>query len=104
MCMIDYANDGDWQCLSAPRMVKARKDHHCGECHRTISKGETYEHGRFVDDYGFPVVRTCAHCVAVRSWLVVQCGGWLYEGVLEDLAEHWQENWECRGRYLALAI
>lgn len=103
MCMIDSA-DGEWECIEQPRMVRARKSHRCGECGRTIDRAEEYERGTFAHEYGVTTVKTCEHCVAVRSWLDVQCNGFLFNGVLEDLEEHWDESWELRGRYLALAI
>lgn len=103
MCMIDNA-DGKWDALEPLHMVVARKAHRCGECQRVIQSGEQYERGAFADDYGISTVKTCAHCVAVRSWLDVQCDGFLFQGVLEDLEEHWQDDTLLHGRYLALAI
>lgn len=102
MCLVDYC-EGKWDQLQLVGRV-ARKPHLCYECHRTIEPGERYEYGVFATDYGIQTIKTCAHCQAVRSWLVAQCGGWAYGGVLEDLEEHWSESWEVRGRYLARAI
>ena len=102
MCMIDDA-DGKWDLL-LDETRRARKVHRCYECHCEIRPGESYECRKFASDYGVETVTTCPHCVAVRSWLVVQCRGWLYGGVLQDLQEHWQDDDLLRGRYLALAI
>lgn len=103
MCMIDY-NDGDWEWIRYPAMRTARKAHACDECHRTIAKGERYEYALGKSDGRLFPQRTCEHCRAVTSWLMVWCNGYLYGAVLEDLVEHWDENWDLRGRYLAHAI
>lgn len=46
---------------------KARKDHRCGECHRTIDPGETYRFWSWVggDCDGFLTAKMCAHCDAI---------------------------------------
>lgn len=98
MCMIDDA-DGRWDTLRLG-MVIARKDYQCAECRRPIVRGERHESGVFKGDYGLDAFRTCAHCVWARGWLLVQCNGFCYSGVLEDLREHWEENWELRSRDL----
>lgn len=100
--MIDSA-DCDWTPLGKEDR-RARKAHECGECRRQIRIGETYEVAKGVDDYGVSTFKTCAHCVAAREWLVIICGGFLYQGVLEDLEEHWNEEDQLRGNWLAHAI
>jgi hypothetical protein len=85
-------HDGYWK-VSTTTTPRARKAHRCGECRRVIDAGETYERFRALSDesYWFEAI-TCEHCVAARRWLSVVCHGWLYEAVLEDLEEHWQEH------------
>lgn len=103
MCMIDDAEG--WKCSSTSAPV-ARKQHRCGECGRIIEPGETYHRLKGLDyeSEGWTDAKTCAHCNAVASWLQVQCGGWLINGVLEDLEEHWREEDLLRGQYLGRAI
>jgi hypothetical protein len=102
MCMIDGA-DEDWVSLGS-RMRKARKEHRCYECHRQIVTGETYEAAKGVSDGDIQTFKTCAHCVWARTWIVEQCGGFLYGGVLEDLREHWDESWELRSMDLGRRV
>ena len=104
MCMVEWDDGGRWETVDPPKMRTARKAYVCGECGRNIPVGEQYEHAKHRDDYGLSTQRTCAHCAAVRSWLVVQCGGWLYGGVYEDLRQHWDEEWLLRSMYLGRAI
>lgn len=94
MCMIDGA-DGDWTNLGQTTR-KARKRHRCYECSRWIEPGETYEDARGVGDGYIMVMRSCAHCVQARRWLVSVCSGYLWGAVAEDLAEHWTEEWTLR--------
>lgn len=94
MCMIDGADD-DWVNLGS-EMRRARKEHQCFECSRVIAKGEQYEVAKGKSDFGIETYKTCAHCVWARSWLLVECNGFLFGGVEDDLRDHWDENWELR--------
>lgn len=87
MCMVD---EGDGWAVFRSVERRAAKDHRCDECYRTIGKGERYEYVTGLCngwDY-WTTVRTCAHCVEAKRWLVVACGGYLYEGTKDDLGEH----------------
>jgi hypothetical protein len=89
MCMIDGGDD-TWESFARIER-RARVEHTCGECHRTIEPGEIYERGGGVShEWGRGVYtsKTCAHCVAAREWLLHECRGWVWEGVREDLYEH----------------
>jgi hypothetical protein len=93
MCMIDGA-DGEAR-VSESTMRRAAKSHRCGECGRTIERGEVHEYASMLWDDGVAEWhhhRTCAHCIAARHWLLVQCDGWCYSMVREDLEEHWNED------------
>lgn len=101
MCMID---DCEPWTVHHDETRKAAKDHRCDECRRTISKGETYEHGSGLCDGRWTTQRTCEHCVAARSWLLKVCSGWVYGMVADDLREHWWESPEYRSLWLGRAI
>jgi hypothetical protein len=89
--MIDYYGDEcNWIKLRESRLT-ARKNHECIECFRIIDPGEQYECVTAHTDYGFERYKTCAHCCAVREWLVKVCGGFLYHAVMDDLLEHADE-------------
>lgn len=83
MCMADgYAE------FCAVRERRAAKEHRCEECGRTIPVGERYSYasGKFEGD--FFDAKQCVHCAAAAGWLLKECHGFLYGGVLEDLEEH----------------
>jgi hypothetical protein len=86
MCMIDDS-DGRVEVLSM-RWPRARKPHKCGECHRVIEPGERYNIHAGTYEGEFVTHKTCEHCTVARDWLSAECGGWLYEGVEEDISEH----------------
>jgi hypothetical protein len=86
MCMIDCADETCVVLHCDTR--KARKEHRCVECGRTISKAEKYTHEAVIFDGKVDVYKTCRHCMVVRRWLSAECGGWLYQGVHEDIHEH----------------
>ncbi len=90
MCRVDYADPCKF---SSSREVKARKPHHCGECHRTIAAGERYVKtaGKSADGDFFSET-TCLHCEAASGWLVRECNGYIFGQVEEELREHWQED------------
>lgn len=102
MCRIDGADDWDFYAGEVKR--KARKEHKCGECRRTIARGESYTYAYGVMDKRSQTYHTCAHCKAAAEWLQVACGGWLFEGILEELQEHWDEEYELRSWTLARLI
>lgn len=90
--MIDDADDADERCtvLFEKRQV-ARVQHRCKECRRPIEKGETYLNERLLFEGRVTTHKTCSHCLVARQWLAAECGGWIYEGVKEDIAEHVDE-------------
>ena len=91
MCMID--DGGDRYRYSQTKQPLARKEHVCGECGRQIAAGEHYEAFRgLLADFGWRTEQTCVHCVAAREWLTVNCGGFVFQGVQQDLEEHFEST------------
>lgn len=88
MCAIDGADPCEISSVTHP---KARKIHRCGECGRSIMPGEVYHSCFMVMEGCASTFKVCAHCQTATKWLAQNCGGWLYEGVLEEIVEHAQE-------------
>lgn len=86
MCMVD-SYDGDWVPF-ARRMRKARKEHKCAECARTIAAGETYAYDSGLTEGEFSDSKTCAHCLIACAWLQRECHGYFMSMVMEDVQEH----------------
>lgn len=87
MCMIENADN--YVSVSHAYQVKSsRKEHRCNECGRTIAKGEGYHRAELCMEGGWYTFHTCVHCRVACAWLSEQCGGYLHEGVLEDVMEH----------------
>lgn len=90
MCMIDGSERVTP--IGEGRYIVARKEHKCAECWRKILIGERYHTEAFVSDGEFATHKTCAHCMVARDWLMAECGGWVFDFVQEDVAEHWDEG------------
>lgn len=90
MCMFD--GDSYWK-FDRYKVRRAAKAHRCDECGRTIERGERYEFftGLAEEDYWY-TNHTCIHCLGAREWLRIECSGWLFEAVFEDLQEHFDEQ------------
>lgn len=95
MCMIDDS-DG-YAVLLHSREQRARIQHRCGECGRTINTGETYLAERTVFDGSAESHKTCAHCKVARDWLQEHCRGFLWNGVAEDILSHESYAWGTAG-------
>lgn len=91
MCRIDDCEPCTW---FGTEYRKARKDHVCAECYRAITKGEVYAASSYISDGGFSTNKACAHCDASREWLNKHCGGWVTEGLMEELEEHFEEGYK----------
>jgi hypothetical protein len=85
MCMV---GDDDWWDFFTSYHPKAKQDHRCGECQRTISKGETYWTMGGKHDGEFVWFKTCEHCQVASDWLQVVCDGWLFQRREEDFWNH----------------
>ena len=71
------------------RMVKARKQHKCYECHRAIAPGKKYEKYTGVCDGEIFTHKTCLDCLSVRN--VFFTGGYEFGGIWEYFNEHIRE-------------
>lgn len=84
--------------------MRAAKEHKCGDCGRKIDKGETYVYGCWVDRNYISQTKQCAHCDAASGWLNSICNGFIYDQVIEELREHWEEEYDLRSFALARLI
>lgn len=101
MCRVEEAEP--WTVWARTKPV-ARKEHICCECGRTIRAGEPYNRGTGLFDARWSSFAWCRHCEAAGVWMQRTCGGYLAEGLLEELDEHWYEDTAFRSVWLARAI
>lgn len=103
MCRIEWSEP--WT-VYRERTRKARKPHICYECGRRIAPGESYHDavGLSAESDRWESYRLCEHCMAAGEWLRVMCGGWCYGGILEELQEHWDEEFCTRSVGLLVLI
>lgn len=103
MCRLDQA---DGELVTSPHSVKARKAHRCSNCDRSILAGENYHTGTWAYDGSLSVVKYCEHCHLAAAWLDEVCAGYLWGDwqIIEDLAEHWDEEPDFRCRSFALLL
>lgn len=92
MCAIDDCDPWKVRTETEPR---ALKDYICAECRRTIRKGERHHKlvGVLYGSGEWETYRTCAHCIALSSFMNVMCGGWVIQDLLSELVEHWREGY-----------
>lgn len=102
MCRVDYA-DEYMQGLQQ-KVVRGRKPYRCCECSRQIEVGERHEYYAGAWEGGVQSFRTCLQCTEARSWLVKECGGFLFTEVLDELHEHWNDEPSLRSWELARLI
>lgn len=85
MCMTGDDEYWDFYTEHTPR---ARQDHPCGECGRTIRKGERYHTQGGLNEGAFLWYKTCSHCDEASRWLSKVCDGWVFGRREEDFLEH----------------
>lgn len=100
MCVDDYEPSDVWSAT----VRKARREHRCDECGRTIVPGERYEHVSSLYDGSWSTLKTCPHCLAASQWLRIVCRGYLVGNLHEELLEHWREDELYRSLWLGRAI
>jgi hypothetical protein len=92
--MDDYCYcDNDPPSVMRKEQRKAKKEHRCCECGRTIRSGETYEYVWGVWDGSAGTYKTCSHCVALRDYTTahVPCFCWYYGGMRIEAIEMLRE-------------
>lgn len=88
-CSCIYVEVDELPIVSTTAIHKARKEHTCCECNRTIVCGEEYEMCKMLHDGTWRNYKTCGDCVSVRKSFF--CHGW-YIGVIWDhIEEHISE-------------
>lgn len=85
MCMV--GDDDFWEFYNEFH-PKAKIEHRCGECRRTIAKGEHYWTQGGKHEGSFVWHKTCEHCTIAAHWLEYVCDGWIFEARLEDFGSH----------------
>lgn len=88
MCMIDGCDPNE---LSFSAKRRARKEHKCSECRRTILPGESYQLNKALFDGCWNVNKVCSHCQVATEWLILNCHGYVTDMVREDIQEHIDE-------------
>ena len=88
MCFID---DGDSATVWRETSHRAAKAHKCAECSREIQPGERYWSVFAIWDGDPGTYKTCAHCRVGQDWLKRNCGGFMHQGLLEEMEEHAEE-------------
>ena len=83
---------------------RARTAHACGECDRQIQPGERYRYDTGLYEGSWNCHCTCEHCSVAMKWLSVNCGGWMFGGVLLDIEEHPPEYPELAFGLLRLVV
>lgn len=84
---IDCYCDYDMPDYYRAKIRRARKEHHCYECGRTIKAGEQYEDafGVYRGESTYHP-KTCERCVNIRIWVTnnVPCFCWSHGNMIED--------------------
>lgn len=77
------ADDFDKPTVCTAKFVRARVEHECGECGRTIAVGESYEYVRGLWCGHWETHKTCPGCVNIRDDFCPS--GWIYGSLAEQL-------------------
>jgi hypothetical protein len=91
MCFVDYG-DGESVWRTGPKLVTARKEHDCDDCHGKVAKGEQHEYGTYIFDRSYHSVRRCARCIRIEAAIYKR-----------EIAEGCRE-WESHAPYGSRAI
>lgn len=85
----DYYNDGcSW---GVREVMKARKDHVCCECYKTIKTGSSYFYHNCFGDGTISNHKVCQDCQTV-IWQFFS-DGWIFGNIWEQLEYYLEDNW-----------
>jgi len=98
------STDGDRADVWTETGRKARKDHRCTECGRTIVKSEIYWRAFTLFDGRCDTYKTCTHCRVGQAWLIDNCGIFLHHGLDEEMAEHAEDYPSIRFGFLRIRV
>lgn len=102
MCRVDYCDD-EYTFVGSADPV-ARKEHRCDDCGRTIEPGERYHRATWASYGDLLTSKMCGHCKAASRWLTVVCSGFIWSQVIEELKEHWDEEFDLRSHGLGRLV
>lgn len=68
---------------------RARTEHQCNDCHRTIRPGETYRRGVVMDGTAW-TWKECVHCEVLIDWLYRSNEVWDGEDYGPDTFADWE--------------
>lgn len=82
---------------------KARKEHRCCECKRTIRVGETYERASGKWDGDFRTFATCKDCL--DAWAAIDSECRCFGGLVDEISEGpWSEYKHWSGARMTLPL
>jgi hypothetical protein len=89
MCLIE--NDDERSSFDREKLRKARKEHKCHECSKKIEKGQNYKEIVSCYEGSFYLRKHCTTCDMAADWLSKNCGGWVYDHIVDDVLDHVSE-------------
>lgn len=89
-CGCIYIDCDEYADVYRSKVQRARKEHKCDECGRTIVRGEEYEYAVMCVEGSWDKSKTCVDCLSVRK--VFFCHGWQFTTLWEYLDEHIQNT------------
>lgn len=103
-CYCDY-EPTDFYNRTTP---KARIEHRCEECNRTIQPGESYEYisAKWTCYDAVEIYKTCSHCLSLRQWVQahIPCFCWHHGNMRQDARDAIEEyRHECPGLWFGWA-
>lgn len=95
VCCPLSGSDGDRATVSHTTCPVSARDKPCGECGKSIVRGEKYELNKSLWDGAWFTSRTCLLCVEIRDHF--QCDGWIYGQLWDDLVENFFPDMKVGG-------